>query len=175
MGRDTSIWVEEGPVKAVVVQLHGADCQDPDSDPTKIYLGWKHFHVTTPTGLAQAADRDSIREALAAWYRAQAKEVFQDAVAEWKPIVAPRSKPVVQISNAKAQWGSCSSDGVLRFSWRCMMLPEYEIEYIVVHELAHLKVRNHSKAFWRVVAKAYGDDVNHVRALLRQTARTLPR
>ena len=175
MGRDTSLWIEEGPVKAVVVQLHGEDCEYPDTDPMRIYVATKHFHVTTPTGFAQTADRDSIREALTAWYRAQAEEVIKAEVAEWRPIVAPRAKPVVQISNARAQWGSCSAAGVLRFSWRCMMLRDYEIAYIAVHELVHLKVRNHSKAFWRAVAKAYGDSVMNVRASIRQTARTLPR
>lgn len=173
MGRDTSIWVEPGPVDAIEVSLHGEDCEAPDTDPGFIYMGFKHLHVSVPSGMEDVSRRDGIRMALVSWYRAKAEEVLQETVDEWKPRVAPRAKPVVRISNARSQWGSCSSDGVLRFSWRCLLLNEWQIEYIAVHELAHLKVRNHSKAFWRVVTKAISDAV-FVRRSITQAAKTLP-
>ena len=174
MGRDTAIRVEPGPVKAVEVGLHDDDCQEPCFDLQSMYIGGLHFHVTTPPELEGTARPDAIRAALTAWYRAHAAEVFGAAVAEWKPHVAPRAKPEVRISGARSQWGSCSPDGVLRFSWRCLMLDEWQISYIAVHELAHLKVRNHSKAFWRVVAKAFSG-VEVARRSIRQASKTLPR
>lgn len=59
----------------------------------------------------------------------------------------------IKISNAKSRWGSCNGHGVLRFSWRLMMASEETINYVVVHELAHLIEFNHSKRFWDVVKR----------------------
>jgi len=57
----------------------------------------------------------------------------------------------IRIGSAKKSWGSCTAKGLLTFSWRLMMAPPGAIEYVVVHELSHLKQLNHSKAFWAVV------------------------
>ena len=57
----------------------------------------------------------------------------------------------VKVSNATTRWGSCSSKGNLNFSWKLMMAGGREIDYVVVHELAHLKHMDHSKDFWKEV------------------------
>jgi len=57
----------------------------------------------------------------------------------------------IKISSSKISWGSCNSKKEVRFSWRLSMLPEDIIEYVVVHELAHLKELNHSRKFWNLV------------------------
>ena len=59
----------------------------------------------------------------------------------------------ISIRSQKTLWGSCSPRKVLSFNWRLIAAPQKAIEYIVVHELAHLKHRNHSKAFWKEVQK----------------------
>ena len=174
LGRDAGIMVTRGAVSAMEVSLHDEDCTALVETPLFLYLGRYHFHVTAPAGMEGDELRDGVREALVAWYRARAAEVFRAAVAAWRPHVSPRAKPAVVISNARSQWGSCSSDGVLRFSWRCLMLGERQIDYIAVHELAHLKVRNHSKAFWRVVAQAM-PDAAEVRRSVTRDSRGLPR
>ena len=160
LGSDTSISIEPGPVGAVEVSLHDEECNIPDTDPKFIYIGRKHFHVKVPANIDDGERQQHVRDALVRWYSVQAEEHFSEEVAVWLPDVAPRAKAEIRISNARSQWGSCSRNGVLRFSWRCMMLAEWQIEYIVVHELAHLKVRNHSKAFWRVVTKAMPDAID---------------
>lgn len=58
----------------------------------------------------------------------------------------------VEIGSAKKRWGSCTSDQTIRYSWRLMMAEEDVIEYVVVHELAHIYQMNHSPQFWRIVA-----------------------
>lgn len=63
----------------------------------------------------------------------------------------------VKVSNAKTRWGSCSSQGNLSFSWRLLMAPEQAVDYVVVHELAHLKEPNHSAPFWALVATVCPD------------------
>jgi predicted metal-dependent hydrolase len=57
----------------------------------------------------------------------------------------------VRITSARTRWGSCSAKGAINFSWRLIMAPVEVIDYVIVHELAHLKQRNHSKAFWAEV------------------------
>ena len=59
----------------------------------------------------------------------------------------------VRVQNLKNRWASCSVDGTLNFHWRCMMAPLSALEYIVVHELAHLKYTNHTPEFWNLVEK----------------------
>ncbi|MBI4687875.1 MAG: M48 family metallopeptidase [Nitrospirae bacterium] len=57
----------------------------------------------------------------------------------------------VKISDAQKRWGSCSAKGNLNFSWRLIMSPIRVIDYVVIHELAHLEERNHSKKCWNKV------------------------
>lgn len=63
----------------------------------------------------------------------------------------------ITIREQKTRWGSCSSQGNLNFNWRLMLAPEPVREYVVVHELAHRKEMNHSKAFYREVKKVMPD------------------
>ena len=78
-------------------------------------------------------------------------------MARWLPVMGRSEMPRVLVRDQRSRWGSCSSDGTLRFSWRLAMLEPELIESVVVHELAHLDVMNHSKAFWDVVLKAMPD------------------
>ncbi|OUS09085.1 metal-dependent hydrolase [Gammaproteobacteria bacterium 42_54_T18] len=59
----------------------------------------------------------------------------------------------IRVMELKNRWGSCSSQGSLNFHWKCAMLPLSVLDYVIVHELAHIQHQNHSPAFWRVVEK----------------------
>lgn len=63
----------------------------------------------------------------------------------------------IRVQELKNRWASCSADGTINFHWRCMMAPLSAIEYIVVHELAHLKHPNHTPEFWYAVEKVLPD------------------
>ena len=71
----------------------------------------------------------------------------------------------VAIKNTRTRWGSCSKKGNLNFHFRIMELPSFLAEYIVVHELCHLKEFNHGRAFWDLVAEKIPDHVNVRREL----------
>lgn len=85
------------------------------------------------------------------WYREQAKQIIPQRVAFFA--TTHGFQPTgVSITRAKTRWGSCSQQGRLSFAWRLIMAPLSVIDYVVVHELAHLRELNHSPAFWRHVA-----------------------
>lgn len=86
------------------------------------------------------------------WYRAQAAELIQEKVGKWGAELGLNHTKVT-IRGQKSRWGSCSRKGNLSFNWKLMMAPEAVIDYVVIHELAHLKEMNHSKRFWQLVAQ----------------------
>ncbi len=63
----------------------------------------------------------------------------------------------LKISNAKRRWGSCSSKGNINFAWRLIMAPEVVIDYVIIHEIAHISEMNHSERFWNIVETNYSE------------------
>jgi predicted metal-dependent hydrolase len=63
----------------------------------------------------------------------------------------------VSIRDQSSRWGSCSTTGVLSYSWRLILAPPFVLDYLAAHEVAHLVEMNHSRAFWRVVARICPD------------------
>ena len=86
------------------------------------------------------------------WYKEQAYNVISERVGLFSARYEFSPKQV-KISSARTRWGSCSPDGTLNFTWRLVMAPLDVIDYVVVHELVHLRVKNHSSRFWREVEK----------------------
>ena len=78
----------------------------------------------------------------------------------------------ISIREQKTRWGSCSSKGNLNFNWRLILAPETVLDYVVVHELAHRRQMNHSKAFYDIVA-AVLPDYKEARRWLRDNGHTL--
>lgn len=78
--------------------------------------------------------------------------------------------PVWRLSDARSRWGSLSAKGVISLNWRLVKATHAEMDYVICHELAHLRQRNHSPAFWREVAMLY-PDYAAARRLLRQNGR----
>ena len=80
----------------------------------------------------------------------------------------------VTVRDTKSRWGSCSQNGSLSFSWRLILAPEFVRDYVVAHEVAHLKEMNHSPRFWAQV-KILSPDMVRARQWLREHGRTLLR
>lgn len=75
----------------------------------------------------------------------------------------------LRISNAKANWGSCSTKGTISLNWRLVQCPPKVIDYIIIHELAHLREMNHSPHFWALVETMCPDCQNHKKWLRRNS------
>ncbi len=105
------------------------------------------------------------------WYKERAFEIISERVREYsqKHNFMPSQ---VKISSAKTRWGSCSSAGILNFTWRLVMAPLEVLDYVVVHELAHLRMKNHSRKFWKVVETVCPDYKRH-RKWLRENGEKL--
>ena len=133
---------------------------------------WR-FLVTAPKALSGDERYEPIRRAVVGWYRDRAAKRLPSVVERWWPRLGRGEVSQILIRDQRQRWGSCSSDGTMRFNWRAMMLPPALIEYVVVHELAHLTHRNHSTDFWDLVSKAM-PDAQRRRKNLRETGRALP-
>lgn len=93
---------------------------------------------------------------LTQWYREEAKRLIEARVSAYaKDLGWPM--PKVLIRGQKRRWGSCNSKGELRFNWKLILVPLEQIDYVVVHEMAHLKELNHSSKFWDLVEEIMPD------------------
>ncbi len=99
--------------------------------------------------LSQTAQKKG-RQVFTQWYKERALEVISGRVNHFARLHGFQPARV-KITSAKTRWGSCSANGALNFTWRLILCPLSVIEYVVVHELAHLRVKNHSRKFWRLV------------------------
>jgi len=111
------------------------------------------------------------RDLLIAWYVQKAKEILPARVAGIAAILDYVPKKI-RISDAKRRWASCSTTGTLSFSWRLVLAPPEVIDYVVVHELVHLRQPDHSDRFWKKVEEAMPEYADH-RRWLRENERML--
>lgn len=119
-------------------------------------------------GLPQTASADQIRDAAQAWLMRQAKQLFSERLAHFAPVVGVQYKRL-SLSSAGTRWGSASADGSIRLNWRLMHFRLPIVDYVVVHELSHLRVMNHSPRFWDTV-RAVVPDYAALRGELRSEA-----
>ena len=110
-------------------------------------------------------------QAFTKWYKTQALTVFTERVNHYANLHGLIPKEV-KVNSAKTRWGSCTSAGTLNFTWRLVMAPLEVIDYVVLHELAHLKVKNHSPRFWKLV-ESLCPDFKHHRKWLRDHGETM--
>ena len=127
-------------------ELHRLEIEDHQRQPLLLNGGFRLSRGALPR--AQAV--------FERWYRKQALRVLSEraeAFAAGHGFIYSR----IKITSARKRWGSCGHKGNLSFAWRLVMAPQPVIDYVVVHELAHLKHRNHSRRFWSKVASILPD------------------
>ena len=112
--------------------------------------------LTLHLGLPQAAAAEQIRDTVQSWLQRQARRIFEERCALFTARLGVRMTRLT-LSSASTRWGSASADGSIRLNWRLVHFGLPVIDYVVTHELAHLREMNHSAAFWDVVRQALPD------------------
>lgn len=111
-------------------------------------------------------------DALQLWLRGQAQPLFTERIAQYAGRLRVPA-PSLGLSNAQTRWGTCSETGRITLNWRLVHFRLAVVDYVVVHELAHLIEMNHSRHFWALVGRQL-PDYAAARAELRARARQLP-
>lgn len=144
-----------------------------ENPPRKFIAGEEFLYLGKPYPLAIVDNQDqalilrdkfflaeyasgNTRTTFIDWYKTQAAQLIRERVelyARQNGFAFTRFR----ITSAKTRWGSCGPHGSLNFSYRLVMAPIEIIDYVVVHELVHLKIKNHSKTFWVEVQKLMPD------------------
>jgi predicted metal-dependent hydrolase len=126
--------------------------------PPQLHRGRLLVHLSDP------GDAGRVEASVERWYRQEALRLFTECAAHFAPLmgVSPRE---VKLSSARTQWGSCTARGTVRLNWQLIKMPLELVDYVVVHELAHLREMNHSAAFWRIVEMACPDYAKRRREL----------
>ena len=113
-----------------------------------------------------ANSTEDVKEAIKQWYFRLAKKRLAEKTTRFSVIlgVSPRS---VSIKDFKKKWGSCSKNGDIAYNWKVIMASNNLVDYVVIHELCHLKELNHSARFWRLLDR-HKPDWRECKELLRR-------
>ena len=111
---------------------------------------------TLRLSLAHDANEDQVRDAVQVWITRQARRLFIERLDHFAPQLDVRWSKL-SLSNAATRWGSASTSGSIRLNWRLVHFRLPVIDYVVAHELSHLRVMNHSQRFWDTVATVMPD------------------
>ncbi len=123
--------------------------------------------------LPAEAGEQQLRDRVQGWLQTEAKRIF----AERLPLYATKLEVSYQsfaLSSATTQWGSCTADGKIRLNWRLIHFALPLIDYVIAHELAHLREMNHSPRFWATVQSIFPEFETAKKALREQAPETLP-
>lgn len=104
------------------------------------------LHLRLPAGATPEQTRDAVQ----AWLMRQARQIFTERLAHFAPQLGVQWRKL-SLSSASTRWGSASTNGSIRLNWRLLHFKPAVMDYVVVHELSHLRVMDHSPRFWDTV------------------------
>ena len=126
-----------------------------DTGSAKLRGGW--LHVPAGGGGQGGAEiRAEVRAAVVSWFRRRAAERLPERVEAWHA-KAGVPMPHVKLANQQKRWGSCDQAGTIRLNWRIIQAPMRLVDYVVVHELVHLRHRGHGRDYWQAVGRVMPD------------------
>lgn len=124
-----------------------------DVAPIALRSGW--LELPLPRGLDAEHHRAYARAALIDWYSRRAAERFPTWIVPWAKKLGVTADRVL-VANQSKRWGSCGG-GVLRFHWRLMQAPRAVVDYVIAHEVVHLRLENHDAEFWSNLGRLMPD------------------
>lgn len=129
------------PVRIALSSPHGA-------------LAFNADEASLALALPAHADAQQIKDRVQGWLQGEAKRLFGERLALYAHKLGVAFKGYA-LSSAATRWGSCSSDGRIRLNWRLIHFPLSIVDYVVAHELAHLREMNHGPRFWQTVESIF--------------------
>jgi hypothetical protein len=140
------------------------EIKDTNGGKTPLSLSWSAF-------VLDEKRTDQAKDLFIRWYKEEAKRLFIERVNYYSNNFGFSPKGI-GITSAQYRYGSCSPDNKLSFSWRLIMSPLTVIDYVIIHELMHIKEKNHSERFWALVESTMPDYKKH-RHWLRENGHIL--
>ncbi|TFW32372.1 M48 family metallopeptidase [Massilia horti] len=123
-------------------------------------------------GVAPGLSEWQLKERVKLWYQEEARRLFAARLDHYAPRLGV-CYSAFALSSAGSRWGSCTVSGNIRLNWRLIFYPLSLIDYVVAHELAHLREMNHSPRFWAAVSEVY-PDYDGARLALRKRSHEMP-
>ena len=152
----------------VIIPYLGIDLQVVLDSTQALKKGAAHLDgAVLRLGLPMHADAAQIRDAAQAWLMRQAKLLFAQRLDYFAPQLQVQWRKL-SLSSAATRWGSAGADGGIRLNWRLIHHKLDIIDYVVAHELSHLRVMNHSPQFWETVESVVPDYAKRRRVLREQ-------
>lgn len=140
---------------------------DPSLEQPGIGFTGGSWEVVLPAGLSEDEHNIFVHRSLVEWYEQQALELFGSRVFYFSRLMQVQPRDIV-IKNPKRAWGICHhAEQKITLNWQIILAPREVVDYVIVHELAHLFVPNHSSRFWTKVEQ-YMPDYRHWKSWLRK-------
>jgi len=139
---------------------------------TRLQLGMFEAE-TLLLALPEDADEQRIKDCVQSWLQSEARRIYLERIAVFETRLNVKVT-ALRLSAASTRWGSATSDGKIRLHWRLIHFSPDVIDYVIAHELAHLKEMNHSPRFWQVVESAFPGFENARKTLRSAAMQTLP-
>ena len=140
LGEQVKVVLDATEARGMAAELSGTESQS----------------LTLSLALPPSAAPEQIRDAVQVWLMRQAKRIFTERLDHFAPMLQVKWRRVT-LSRAATRWGSATVDGSIRLNWRLIHFKMAVIDYVVVHELSHLRVMNHSPRFWETVRSVLPD------------------
>ncbi|MGH8854048.1 MAG: M48 family metallopeptidase, partial [Telluria sp.] len=123
-------------------------------------------------GVVPGLSEWQLKERIRLWFQAEATRLFKERLDHYAPRLGVAYQAFA-LSSAGTRWGSCTVEGKIRLNWRLVHYPLALVDYVVAHELAHLREMNHSPQFWATVGEVY-PDYDGARRALKKRAHEMP-
>ena len=136
--------------------------------PVSVKLKQGRLWVRVPGGCNNPG---KVKNALSWWYRTHAEQKLREKVERYARVIGV-CPTAVRIKTFKSRWGSCDNRGLVQFNWKIIIAPNRIVDYLVVHELCHLKQHNHSPRFWKCVESVF-PDYQECKEWLKENGRVL--
>jgi predicted metal-dependent hydrolase len=148
----------------VTLRLHQFHNVSAQYDPERLELA---------LSLPPDAEEQQVKDRVLAWLQQQARQIFANRLPVYAEKLGVRFHSFA-LSSANTRWGSCTSQGKIRLNWRLIHLSLPLIDYVIAHELSHLKEMNHSPRFWATVQSVFPDFEQARRILRKEASSDLP-